>query len=176
MNYLFLDCDGVLNSEGLYMLDHDHPDVLWSRFEQLSRSSLQVLKNIVDKYDFLIILSSCWRYGWGLGVATDHQKILTFALGLYGMEVEDTTPEFRREMKRGYEIATWIKEYKGKIDKILILDNDSDMLNLTPYLCQTSWKYGLLESHMSKVDSIMKNQKDGEATDLAWVVGVTVAH
>lgn len=167
MNYLYLDVDGVLNSEGLYMLDSDHPDVLWSGFEQLSKSSLKILKTIVDKYSFHIILSSCWRYGWRTGNATDHKEILTFALDLYGMKIEDITPEFNREMKRGYEISSWIRKNSDVVDKIVILDDDSDMVYLSPYLCQTNWKYGLLESHICKVDSIMAKQNDKEVISLA---------
>lgn len=149
---LFLDIDGVLNSEFTYITDHDHPDNIWCDRECFSRSSLETLEKIVleckiDK----VILSSVWRYGWGTN--TESEKILRHILPQFNVQIAGITPRMGMAT-RGKEIRSWLK--KNPTEDFLIIDDDADMEELVSHLLQTNWRVGLISSDFEKARRILK--------------------
>ena len=61
MKVIFLDVDGVLNSQQLFEKCED--DQLIS----VDEDNIKNLKTIVDATGAKIVLSSSWRYGWADG-------------------------------------------------------------------------------------------------------------
>lgn len=169
MKVIFLDIDGVLNSEE------------WAvrRFEEMSTDAIENsypygefdkklvvnLNKIVRETNAKVVISSSWRQGRTM---EELQKILDNK-GFIG-EVIDMTPcmgaplGFGYTVPRGCEIDWWL-EQKGKFQRInwsveeqlkyeqratvknyVILDDDSDMLyNQREHFVRTSWKFGLTE-------------------------------
>lgn len=157
-NILFLDVDGVLNNENMYYAKRGRDEnFLVFNKEYFLRESLEVLKEIVDEYNFLVVLSSSWRYHW-----EDKADRLTIALKQaldeYGIEIYGITGNASKEVlkdRRGEEIKDWCIEYNGKIDKIIILDDDSDMGDLLNRLVHTNWRQGLRRYHKEILKSKM---------------------
>lgn len=128
MRVLFLDIDGVCNSE-----------------ETLRKSGggivgidpyLAFLVGKIQLYtDCKVVLSSSWKC-WEKSVEEVKQHIC---------EIYDMTPNLYPG-SRGDEIQTWLNEHPD-VEKYAILDDDDDMLPAQlPNFFQTSWKKGITEN------------------------------
>ena len=144
MKVIFIDVDGVLNSE---------------------KDLLALLKELVESTKAKIVVSSTWRIGcsksgrnswYGEGIF----KTLTDRLAEYQMEVYDITPVINKPgVQRGDEIRAWLENAKEEIDAFVILDDDADMCEFTgTNLVQTSMKTGLLEYHVEIAKSILNGE------------------
>lgn len=157
MKVIFLDFDGVLNSENWYrrrFKEIDTEDILGKYpFYEFDPLSIVELNRIIEQTEAKVVVSSSWRIGKSV---EDLQKMLD-VVGFIG-KVIDTTPHFFAKgtdandnkigytIPRGCEIDWWLKE-KGKFQRInwsyerqleylenslvknyVILDDDSDML------------------------------------------------
>lgn len=185
MKIIFLDFDGVLNSEMWYK----------SRFNELDRtqetgnypyyefdpSLINNLNQIIEKTEAKVVVSSTWRIGRSV---EDLQNLLN-RIGFKG-EIIDTTPHFHAKgednegnrigytIPRGCEIDWWLKE-RGKFQRItwsverqneylekalvknyIILDDDSDMLyNQREHFIKTSVYWGLNEADVKTAIQIL---------------------
>lgn len=131
MKVIFLDVDGVLNSEHWYVKNHEkHPERC--RVETaIDPRFVRNLGKIVRRTGAKIVLSATCR-----GVVREKRNhYLHQILAKYGMEIYDYTIRLGRE--RGHEIQDWLDKHKD-VTNIVILDDDSDMLHLTKYLVKTS--------------------------------------
>lgn len=120
MKIIFLDFDGVLNSQLFYKNR--------KTFKDIDEKSVSFLNDLVRQTEAKIVVSSSWRIGRTIN---DLQKILDYN-GFKG-EILDVTPCLNT--LRGNEIHAWIQDYKQKSGYDLyrkgtyvILDDDSDML------------------------------------------------
>lgn len=159
MKIIFLDIDGVLNSETSmhkfgkedFFNDNPHPD------------HIQWLNYIVAKTGAHVVISSTWRIHVE---STMMWRFLTL-LGFRGKVIGNTP---RMNSYRGTEIKMWMLEHADKLKKykdsswmsfqepvesFVILDDDSDMGDLKPYLVQTNSRTGLLECHAKKAVKIL---------------------
>jgi hypothetical protein len=129
MKVLFLDVDGVLNSQRLGTPDGMRP---WC-VTQLAR--------IVKESGCKIVVSSTWRAG-GIGETSDFHRCLLEA----SVPGDDTiqrvligiTPDLvgNGEGARGDEIAAWLGEHPD-VESFVILDDDTDMGELGGRLVRT---------------------------------------
>jgi hypothetical protein len=156
MKVIFLDIDGVLNSELWYKrryesdVDDIHENYPYYEFDP---NAITHLNHIIKSTDAKIVVSSTWRIGRSV---VDLHKLLS-DVGVVG-EVIDKTPNFFARgldndenaisytVPRGCEIDWWLKN-KGMFQRInwsverqnemlkkslvknyIILDDDSDML------------------------------------------------
>jgi hypothetical protein len=143
---LFLDIDGVLNSEqsAHYWNERGKENGGFSKrnpeFCPLSVCNLKyVLKQIPD---LQIVVSSTWRIGSTLQELKD---TLSKHAGVDPERVIDTTPfdgHFGRI--RGKEIQAWLD--LNPTEKFAIVDDDSDMEHLMDHLIHTSWREGFMRS------------------------------
>ena len=176
MNLLLLDIDGVLNSEAWFnrrekmrawakaqeKLQQDHEDwvdgTILHKFWQLDPYACNVLQTAVNVLDCKVVVSSIWRW--------QRKKELERVLSKRGFKhpLHHRTPDIggkifwekapaRSEFIRGMEIEHWILTHVPPDEwddlSIVILDDESDMGRLMPWLVQTNTKLGLCEAHLS---------------------------
>jgi hypothetical protein len=150
MKVIFLDVDGVLNSNDWYVRRQTEVamDAVNAQypFYEIDPNSVTQLNRITDETGAKIVVSSTWRLG-----RTVEQLVEFFkTVGVTG-EVIDKTISMRSitnvsySIPRGCEIELWLKEHgfqrinwskttqleyleKGEVKNYIILDDDSDML------------------------------------------------
>ncbi|WP_242249263.1 HAD domain-containing protein [Bacillus cereus group sp. BfR-BA-01328] len=127
MNLIFLDIDGVLNHSNYFVRSKQH------MLQAFCPKALANLKDILEKCDAKIVVSSTWRK---LGSVKILKKNIFSHYGLQKYIV-GRTPELRGE-PRGAEIQAFMNEFKRPIDRFIIIDDGDDMLHLSDRLILTS--------------------------------------
>ena len=170
MKVLFLDIDGVLNSDAYakrYHQEHlgDKGYHIW-----VDPDAVELIRDFCETYDIKIILSSSWR---SYDVRTTllslmeyrHLKpILKFIVGVTpgsmsryrGREIQTLLDNFHSCAEKGL-ISNRYKD--DKIEKYAIVDDDSDMLeNQKPFFVQTDWFVGITKEDIEKLTHILKDE------------------
>lgn len=161
MKVIFLDVDGVLNSQDDLMVYREKNNIdgciLYAEVED---RPLKLLKEIVDKTSAKIVVSSSWRIGCERSgresiFGSVLYKKLVKRLKDYEMEVYDITPSLWTGTQRGDEIREWLSN--NKIDNFIILDDASDMREYTEKenFIHTTYKRGLTEELKNKAIEIL---------------------
>ena len=147
MRLLFLDIDGVLNSQ-TWGGQHER----W--FEILDPEAVAQLRRVVDALpDLRIVVSSAWRIGRSL---TDLRAHLVKC----GMDpaiesrIIDRTPSLPGQRIRGDEIRTWLGYCTG-YQSFAIVDDGADMGELAPRLVQTDWRFGLTTADADRLIALL---------------------
>jgi hypothetical protein len=154
VSYLFLDIDGVLNSQLYYERLRDSGRLRTDESD-LDPTAIGFLNNFIADTDVEVVISSTWRIG-----STVHE--LQGVLEDSGFEgtILDLTPSLNfMGAVRGNEIYQWIqenvKDYTSIYNDYVIFDDDSDMLlwqkdsffrtdgyvGLTPNVCYKAANY-----------------------------------
>ncbi len=151
MKVIFLDIDGVLNTE-VYLsavyraihLTNEEIDIqtcnafrdgYGQRFDPMAERALRL---IIDKTDAKIVISSTWRMS-----GIEEMQSMWKDRNLPG-EVIDVTPCHLRTRFRGNEIKEWL-DNNPHVESYLIIDDDSDMLEeQKSNFIQTDFQYGLM--------------------------------
>ena len=120
MRVIFLDIDGVLNSQ--YMYQHYKDDIISTPSGKLSKMAIENLNSLTDATDAKLVISSTWRFDDKVIESLREAGITGTILGITGRGCACCL--------RGNEIRTWIHENIEDRDyhNYLILDDDSDML------------------------------------------------
>lgn len=134
MKVIFLDVDGVLNSEQ-YFLNSDGTDLReYVLNNPVDPEGVRRLQQIVEESGAKIVLSSSWRGGWD----KDPDKMdfdgrfLTKALAECDLEIFDKT-DYIDFGRRAREIKSWIYHAPEQVESFVILDD-----------CDYAWdKHGL---------------------------------
>ena len=149
---IFLDFDGVLNSEK-YLAAHEGYGVM------LDPTRMVLLKQIVDATDAKIVLSTSWREHWSNDLTKcDSTGVLMNRLfDTYGLQIFDKTPKLHK--RRETEIKTWLDQHP-EVESFVVLD---DMLLSADYLkghfVKTSNYFdGLDESDKQKAIAILNSK------------------
>jgi len=172
MKVLFLDIDGVLNSDRTLYDDVSLEDDL-----------IMNLKAIIDKTGAKIILSSSWRCIPSavqklMGKLDEHDLYLS---GLTKDGVEVSTVEalgFKPTERytdtdysgscpkdithdRGAEIAVWLDEHQDRVDSFVILDDEDYDIKLyyPSHLVLTRYETGLTEANVEEAIKILNKGK-----------------
>lgn len=136
---IFLDFDGVV--ETIYW--EKDKDGSWSynvhrsgRSELNNKQAIGWLNELYKDIPYDVVVSSTWRIGMTL---EDLQTLLINSGFNRDIKVIGTTPILYQP--RGYEIEHWLEEnnFKGKF---IIIDDDSDMCHLLPFLVRTDCQLG----------------------------------
>lgn len=146
MKVLFLDIDGVLNSENwfayrIYCVKNNMVNILMNfvdtddrnikhKLTMLDDRAIANLNRIIEETGCKVVLSSSWRS------PNESENIFTQdLLKLKGFKYEfyDVTPRLwfsDFSIRRGEEIKFWLdkESEKHEIESFVILDDDSDML------------------------------------------------
>ena len=135
LKLLFLDVDGVLNSQD-YIVSH--------RTERypIDPQKVSLVNEIQQKTGCLIVISSLWRWS---------QKSLD-ALRNSGIDYYGITPYGKMSGFRGQDIEYYCNQVSNRIERIAILDDDSDFYSYQKKdLFKTSFKEGLTKEIAEKV-------------------------
>lgn len=170
---IFLDIDGVLNSESYYVEEisieerrDNYP------FNEISTERVKLLNKIINETKAGVVVSSTWR----IGRTVDELQEILDKKGFEG-EVLDKTCRFGGvsgyTIPRGCEIDAWLKgvgfqrinyskqeqlKYleKSWLNNYIIIDDDSDMLyNQREHFVKTSFKHGLTNEIAEKAIKIL---------------------
>lgn len=157
MKVIFLDVDGVLNSEQWFKEQYKKYGRPCS--QTLDHKCLVRLKRLIDKTDAYIVVSSTWRFGYKDN--DEGWQILMNALNEVGIKDRfiGITPSLRHLYDgccRGHEIQKWLDNNKDKnIENFVIIDDDSDMFHLMPKLAKCSFKYGFTKEVLDTAEQIL---------------------
>ena len=139
---IFLDVDGVLNSEEFSRWLWDNHEKKYRGYELLDQRAILCLQDIVFITGAEIVLSSSWR------ISSLRTKQLKEQLLPYGLEIIDRTISDARG-ERGDEIKEWLSR-NPDVSHYVILDDDNDMSDIKDHLIQTTFYKGLLPEHAAK--------------------------
>lgn len=153
MKIIFLDIDGVLNSMDWFEKTKD-----MRGYREINPQKVEFLKEIVDKTNAEIVLSSTWRN------IPEHPLFLYLAdiLKDKGLEIKSFTPKL--EQNRPKEIKAWLeKNAAEEIESFVSLDDDFSEEDYKEYaisdcLVKTSFYEndgGLRKEHVEKSIEIL---------------------
>lgn len=157
MKVIFLDVDGVLNSEVSREQERNNFDN-WMEHE-VSEMHVNNLKKIVDATGAQIVLSSSWRFDHPKATGRDFivdplMKVLDRKLKAVGLDIIDVTPDLRGKI-RGAEIQDWLDRH-SEVERFVILDDDVDMNDeQKPFFVNTTFKNGLTDELANKAIEIL---------------------
>ncbi len=119
MKVIFLDVDGVLNSEA-YFLAHEEESIECF----IDPACVRRLKKITDMTGADIVLSSSWRAGWSRRPEEmdTSGRMLAKSLAACQLEIYDKTPSLQNG-DRGREIKLWIRHAPKRVKRFVILDD-----------------------------------------------------
>lgn len=112
MKVIFLDVDGVLNSDEYF--DRIQNLDIEGIESEIDINKVKLLKKAVDETGAKVVLSSSWRY-------TKNALALKELLANCGIHITDSTPVV--EHKRGLEIRKWL-ENNDDVEDFIILDDE----------------------------------------------------
>lgn len=145
MKVIFLDIDGVLNSDG-FTIQERKKGVFERDEDEVDPTRVALLNQIVQRTDADVVISSSWRIILKLSGIRGVLK----ARGFIG-NVRGATPNIGTPNRiRGDEIRQWLETAPSLVSRFVILDDDSDMGALLPNLVQTSASTGLVEADVER--------------------------
>jgi hypothetical protein len=155
MKVIFLDFDGVLNSEGSFYYEYrrrngfKEQNVKGPINETLCNVCASNFQYVLDTYpDAKIVISSTWRALFPL----EWLKEKLNSYHIKGNRVIDKTPDLFASMlnsNRGIEINQWLSEHPEVKHYIVIDDNDEGISTLHGWdkFVKTEWESGMTWQH-----------------------------
>lgn len=153
MKVIFLDIDGVLNSQEFLQKN---------KSESIDRRNVSVLKNVIDKTGAVIVMSSAWRLWFDDNMMPKEgdSQYLYDILSEFGIKIFAKTPDFSTEEIRAKktfshvkakEILAWLNENQS-IDKYAVID-DLDLINeeVNVHMVRTNGQVGITEDDANRV-------------------------
>lgn len=153
MKVIFLDIDGVLNSEKF--LEHN-------KNQAIDRNSVGILKNIIDKTGAVIVMSSGWRLWFDDNMLPQdgysqclYEILCEFNLKLFGKTPDFSTEEIRTRKTfshvKAKEIIAWLNEHEF-VDNYVVID-DLDLKNeeINAHLVKINGQVGITEADARRV-------------------------
>jgi len=162
MKVVFLDVDGVLNTEETFERNYQEYLVTNVRKEPIDEERIKYLKDIIVATGAKIVLSSSWRLhcefeGRTIVSSEPHMKYLIDLLSKYGLMLYDITG-YDRDGNRGNEIMEWLA--REEVDNFIVLDDSVQDLEqfVDKELIKTNFYRGGEESGLclSHVDAAIK--------------------
>ncbi len=147
MKVLFLDFDGVLNSQ-------DYRDRYGSVGAGIDKSKMPLLKRLIDSTDAKIVIITSLREYWNKNPEKCDYfgKVINDTFAEYGLEIYDKTP-VSDSGKREDEILDWIVNNPGIKNFVAIDDGALFAKFLVGHFVQP--KDGLEEEHVEKAVEIL---------------------
>ena len=166
MKIIFLDIDGVLNSDAYCASDlykeatagmSDAEVMLIAHHLHLDPDAIKLMNDLVDRSGAEVVLSSTWRTKYSPNEMTDMLKGrgATF-------KITDSTPvlfgKLSERIPRGKEIGEYLKKLSAQPESFVILDDYEDMLKLKTNLVRTDSRYGLTIANVNKALKILNGE------------------
>lgn len=153
---IFLDIDGVLNSQSVLRLAKKNDVVCPVMVNRLNR--------LIEQTDAKVVLSSSWRTIYGLEHTRDAYlipagfkgEIIDATIKLHGQKMFECVP-------RGAEIKEWLSRHP-KVESFVILDDYYDMEDIIDHLVQTTFyddvEAGGLQDHHVEAAKLILQKKN----------------
>lgn len=156
MKVIFLDVDGVLNSNYSHSISTNEKGWMW---DEISDFHLEKLKRIVDETDAKIVLSSSWRVYHPIltgetEITDELLKVLVEKFEKLGLSIYDVTPELRLQI-RGNEIMEWINRHSEVSNYVIIDDEYEFRYEQEPFVVRTTMINGLTDELSDLAISIL---------------------
>ena len=152
MKIIFLDIDGVLNSE-MYKASS-------SKDGYIDLSRVKLLADIVNATGAKIVLTSSLRIEWEKDSERCDKdgKYINQCLDRYGLSIMDKTPFTSFFAERRKEILSWISNHRSEVESFVIIDDMQDRWEeLSSRVVNTNHEgYGLEEVHVKKAIELLK--------------------
>jgi hypothetical protein len=154
MKILFLDIDGVLNSDRYVGEWNPVTD------SSIDETRLPLLRRILEETGAVVVLSTSWRVHWHPDPDRRDPawRKVGDSLDRYGIEIYDRTPNYAKDGgvtrgdSRDSEIRGWLADHEGEVESFVILDDYGfGWGDLSDRLVKTSPKIGrgLTEDHVT---------------------------
>ena len=148
--YLFLDIDGVMNSFDDYNMTGEEfmknkNDISFV----ISKKQIDLLNEIIEKYNPKIVLSSYWRTRYPIGKINKIFK----DNGFKGAVIAKTDEKGEEHRDRWNQIKRFID--KNNVENYIILDDDS-LGNEAENHIKTNPYIGIEKKHIEKIKRIWK--------------------
>lgn len=148
MKVIFLDFDGVLNSEE-YIKQHNCG-------LSIDPSKMILLKQIVDATAAKIVLTTSWREHWSddLTKCDSAGALINRIFSTYSLQIFDKTPELHT--RRELEIKCWLDK-RPEVKGFVVLDDrllNAEYLN-GHFIKTSNYFGGLDETDVSKAIDIL---------------------
>ena len=164
MNIIFLDIDGVLNSN------------FWNTQHQLEisdgilidKTKISLLSRIVKETDADIILHSGWKFWFHEDplepIRLESQRLVQM-LSDFQLKISGITPDFSTEQIRqtkkfslikAKEILSWLEKHPNVKNWVVIDDLDLHNEIVESHQVRTNSETGLMEADVTKVVKILK--------------------
>ena len=150
MKIIFLDFDGVLNSEK-YIRSCGHYGVI------IDPSRMELLSQLVNSTDAEIVLSTSWREHWNSDKSKCDETglLINEIFAEYGLSIYDKTPKLRSD--RESEIKMWLEQNED-VTNFVVLDDaflSADYLN-GHFVKTSNYINGLSEENINEAIEILK--------------------
>lgn len=146
MKVIFLDIDGVLNS-AVYDRQRTEKD------GNIDKTRLALVKELVDKTEAKIVLSSSWRNHWEKNAdeCDEVGKEIVSDFASAGLEIYGKTPKVGY-LERSEEIRMWLNENPVVEGFVIFDDNGYGWGDLSDNFIQTNYRIGrgLEQEHIDK--------------------------
>ena len=154
MKVIFLDIDGVLNTEAY----REDPNVDY--FEKpISEIHMRLLKQLVKATGAKIVLSSTWREYWeqGQDQSDSFGYYINNLFRKYDLAIFDKTLELKG---RDEEITEWKEHHQGELEGFVIIDDyDFEWSDVNKnHLVKTLDKVGLDEKSTERALKILNKK------------------
>jgi len=157
MKVIFLDIDGVLNSEEFFKNNTN---------QSIDKNSVSILKNIVDKTGAIIVMSSGWRLWFDGNMMPEdgysqclYDILCEFDIKLFGKTPDFSTEEIRTRKTfshvKAKEITAWLNEHEI-VDKYVVID-DLDLKNeeINAHLIRTNGQVGITGDDAMRIIDVL---------------------
>ena len=146
LKIIFLDIDGVLNSE-MYYRSVDRTIKDWSRFDP---NVVDMIIELAEEFAAEIVISSTWRFG---AIKQLNNELTKSGLKKF-LHKDWKTPQIYPS-HRGTEIKMWLDKHL-EVTNYTIIDDDINILDeQTSQLVQTNLDFGMQNGHLTKSRAIL---------------------
>ncbi len=150
MKIIFLDIDGVLNSE-VYFKSVNTKIKGWTRFDP---KAVNIVKKLAEEYEAKIVMTTLWRIVFKKELAVELKKS-----GLVNYLHKDWQTSVTDPPHRGNEIQLWLDNHP-EVSDYIVLDDDDDILEKHKHRSVLTEMYeGLTESHYFAARELFENNK-----------------
>ena len=170
MLVLFLDIDGVINSEESYRVREEYYQKYNEWISPLDEEVVKRIAKIVSLTGTKVVLSSTRRFDWKDGkenLEIAESKYLQSLFDKYNIEIIGITPKIAKSNDAHEEYTSWrefeINAYLDSHPEItgfcIIDDEKTDLHSLEDNLVKINSKYGLTDESVEQAIQILMAQK-----------------
>ena len=157
MKVIFLDIDGVLNSEEFAIWCNEFPEfVKKSGSNWVDPDAVKMITTICEEHDVKLVISSSWRM-FDVQSTIDYFKnyrdltpLCKYIVGVTSRNMDDRIWE-----SRGEEIQQYLDAHP-EVENYVIVDDDNDMLDSQrDHFVKCSYMFGLIPNRVEKIIEIL---------------------